>query len=79
MFHLIGAMSLNREALSYLIEEHREGLLGLRGLLSDNCLSDWETVESGPHNLKLLLSYLNVDSQNRRTVSKWMNIGFFEF
>lgn len=77
-FHLIGALSLNREAFSYLIQEQREVLLGLRGLLCDNCLSDRETVECGPHSLKLLLSYLIVAFQNKRTVSKWMNVGLFE-
>lgn len=70
MFHLIEALSLNREAFAYLIQEQREGLLGLRGLLCDNCLSDQETVESGPHSLKLLLSYQIVAFQNKRMVSK---------
>lgn len=48
MSRLIAALSLNREAFSYLIQGQREGLLGLRDPLCDNCLSDGETVESQP-------------------------------
>lgn len=73
-FLLMGALSLNREAFAYLIREQREGLLGLRGLLCDYCLSDWKTAESGPHSPKLLLSYLIMASQNRGTFRKCMNI-----
>lgn len=45
---LIAALSLNREAFSYLIQGQREGLRGMRDPLCDNCLSDGETVESRP-------------------------------
>lgn len=73
--NLIGALSLNSEACFYLIQEQKEGLWGLRGLLYNSCLSDWKTVECG---IQRLLCYLMQASKKlQSTYSKWMNaIGF---
>lgn len=60
------ARPFNREAFSYLMQEQRAGLLGLRRLLWDNCLSDGGTVEGGPHSLKPSLSDPTVDYHKYR-------------